>query len=260
TAAAPPGEGGAGARRGGQRDEGSACVVRRAARPAVDPGGTRGHGAAAGPGLGDRQGEALSVEGGGDRARRAHGHGAGRAGDRIAAAPAREGGAAGRRGAQGHRRAAVVGGGGGRARGLAVDLGGRLGGNHGAAAGPRLVDGEGDALRVKGGGDRARRVHGHGAARARDRIAAAPAREGGAASRRRGQGHHGAAVVGGGGGPARGLAVDLGGRLGGRHGAAAGPRLHDREGDALWIEGGGDRPRRIHGHGAGRVRDRVADA
>src|SRR5207244_4000223 len=171
--------------------------------------------------------EALGVEGGGDRPRRVHGHGTARAGDRIAAAPAREGGAAGRRGAQGHLRAAVVGGGGGRARGLAVDLGGRLGGNHGAAAGPRLVDGEGDALRVKGGGDRARRVHGDGAGRVRDRVAVAPPRKGGAGGGLRRQGHHRAGRVRR---RARGPAVDLGGSLRGGHGAVARARQDDREG------------------------------
>src|SRR5207302_10759787 len=89
---------------------GGRAGARAADRPVV-----RGHAAAARACRGDREGERLHVhvEGGGDRPRRTHGHAAARAGDRIAAAPATEGGAAGRCRRQDHRRAAVVGGGAG---------------------------------------------------------------------------------------------------------------------------------------------------
>src|SRR5438445_8481589 len=109
----------------------------------------------------------LRQEVGGDRPRRPHGHGAGRARDRIASAPAVEGGEEVQPHREGHRSAAIVS---GRAGGPAVDLGGTVGtgrGGHGAVAdaqGARLVDGEGEALqgnseaagaggRAAGGGD-----------------------------------------------------------------------------------------------------------
>src|SRR5207244_810646 len=91
----------------------------RAGGPAVDPAIAGGHGAAADePRRADREGEGLPAKAGGDRSRRTHGHAAGRARDRIAAAPEGEGGAGGRRRRENDRAAARVG---GRAGGPAVD-------------------------------------------------------------------------------------------------------------------------------------------
>src|SRR2546422_10012680 len=149
----------------------------------------------------------LRQEVGGDRPRRPHGQGTARARDRMAAAPAGEDGSEGRRRRKGHYGAAIVGGGAG---GSAVDPGGT--GGHGAVAdaqGARLVHREGEALQGKGGGDRPRRTHGHGTARTRDRIAAAPAGEAGTCGRSGGQGNGRAARVGSGAGWA---GVELGAR------------------------------------------------
>src|SRR3989454_1402796 len=112
-ASAPAGEGGAGGRGGGQSNGGPAGIIRgtaRRARPAGNPGRTGGDGAAARARLVDREDEALQVKGGGNRPRRTHGHGTGRARDRIAAAPADERGPSGGRGRSGDHRATIVGG------------------------------------------------------------------------------------------------------------------------------------------------------
>src|SRR2546427_12339290 len=84
----------------------------------------------------------LRQEVGGDRPCRKHGHGTTRARGRIASAPAGEDGEGGRRGRQGHDRAAIIGGGAG---GPAVDPWGT--GGHGAATGAGLV-----GCRGEGGG------------------------------------------------------------------------------------------------------------
>src|SRR5712692_11540554 len=124
----------------------------------------------------------LRQEVGGDRPRGTHGHGTGRARDRIAVAPVVEDGKEIRPRREGHHGAVIVG---GRAGGPAVDLGGTGGngiGGHGAvtdAQDARLVDREGEPLQGKGGGDRPRSAHGHGTGRARDRVASAPAVVGG---------------------------------------------------------------------------------
>src|SRR5438309_8516744 len=167
----------------------------------------------------------LRQEVGRDRPCRTHGHGTGRARDRIAAAPAAEDGEEARRGRQGHHRAAIVG---GVAGGPAVDPGG-IGGDGAAADDARLVDREGERLPGKGGRDRPCRTHAHRTGRARGRIAAAPAGERGPSGGRRRQGHHRAAIEGGGAG---GPAVDPGG-IGG-DGAAAGGSL-----GGWWGGGGG---------------------
>src|SRR2546426_669246 len=112
-ASAPAGEDGAGGRSGGQSNGGPAGIIRgtaRRARPADNPGRTGGDGAATGARLVDREDEALQVKGGGNRPRRTHGHGTGRARDRIAAAPADERGPSGGRGRSGDHRATIVGG------------------------------------------------------------------------------------------------------------------------------------------------------
>src|SRR6267143_2632495 len=102
----------------------------------------------------------LRQEVGGDRPRRTHGHGAGRARDRIASAPAVEGGEEVQCHREGHRSAAIVS---GRAGRPAVDLGGTVGtgrGGNGAVAdaqGARLVDGEGEVLQGNGEAARAAR-------------------------------------------------------------------------------------------------------
>src|SRR2546428_2816569 len=90
-------------------------------------------------------------------------------------------------------------------------------------------------LRQEVGGDRPRRTHGHGTGRARARIASAPAGEGGPIGRRRREGRHRAAIVGG---RAGGPAVDLGGTLGGGHGAATSASLVDRQRESVGRVGG----------------------
>src|SRR5436309_1038619 len=110
--------------------------------------------------------ETLPAKAGGDRPRRTHGHAAGRARDRIAAAaPGGEGGAGGRRRREDDRAAARVG---GRAGGPAVDP--TIAGGDRAAAAARRADREGERLPAKAGGRRSRRTHANDAGRARDRI------------------------------------------------------------------------------------------
>src|SRR5439155_502004 len=90
-AAAPTGEGGAGGRRGGERDSGAARKAGRAGRTAADPGGRAGDRAAPRSRRGDREGEGLQREGRGDRRRRGERDHAGTGARAAAATPAAEG-------------------------------------------------------------------------------------------------------------------------------------------------------------------------
>src|SRR5207247_7467224 len=136
--AAPADEHGQGARRRGQGHHRAAVVGGRAGGPAVDPRGTGCDSAADDARFVDREGEGLRGKGGGDRPCRTHGHGTGHARDRIASAPAGEGGTCGRNGGQSNGGpAGIVRGTARRAR-PAVDPWGI--GGHGAAASASLAD------------------------------------------------------------------------------------------------------------------------